>query len=113
MNRYAASLAVALLVAAPLFAQKKPEVVVLRVRPAEVPQPSLKYRLVRDRGQLTDGNAPTQYYRAMSFFVENAGLLGELRSDYWENWLTIPLKDLPRKEMHQKLNLARNLIREF
>jgi hypothetical protein len=113
MKRFVASLAVALLAAAPLYAQKKPEVVLLRVSPAEVPQQSLKYRLFRDRGQLTDGNAPTQYYRAMSFFVENAGLLGELRSDYWDNWLRMPLKDLPKKEMAEKLGMARNLIREF
>jgi hypothetical protein len=113
MKRFVASLAFLLLAAAPLFAQKKPEVVLLRVSPAEVPQPSLKYRLFRDRGQLTEGNAPTQYYRALSLFVENSALLGELRSDYWDNWLTMPLKDLPRKEMNEKLGMARNLIREF
>jgi hypothetical protein len=113
MKRFVASLALLLLAVAPLFAQKKPEVILLRVSPAEVPQPSLKYRLFRDRGQLTEGNAPAQYYRGLSFFVENSALLGELRSDYWDNWLTLPLKDLPKKEMHEKLNMARNLMREF
>jgi hypothetical protein len=113
MKRFVASLALLFLVAAPLFAQKKPEVVLLKVSPADVPQPSLKYRLYPDRARLTEGNAPTQYYRALSFFVENAALLGELRSDYWDNWLTMPLKDLPRKEMAEKLGMARNLIREF
>jgi len=113
MKRSVASLAFLLLAAAPLFAQKKPEVVLLRVSPAEVPQPSLKYRLIPDRGQLTEGNAPTQYYRGLSLFVENSALLGELRSDYWDNWLTMPLKDLPRKEMSEKIGMARNLIREF
>jgi hypothetical protein len=113
MKRFVASLALLLLAAAPLFAQTKPEVVLLRVSPAEVPQPSLKYRLFPDRGQLTEGNAPTQYYRGLSFFVENSALLGELRSDYWDNWATMPLKDLPRKEMNEKLGMARNFLREF
>ncbi len=79
MKRLFASLAFFLLPAASLFAQKAGEPIYLTIRPADLPQPSLKYRLFPERGQLTEGNAPTQYYRALSLFVENQALLGEVQ----------------------------------
>src|SRR5438874_2100125 len=112
MRRFAATFATLVLTAAPLFAQMQGEKVSLTVRPAELPQPSLKYRLFPDRGDLTDGNAPTQYYRALSLFVENPELLKELQADYWENWLRMPLKDLPRQEAAEKVRMARHVLRE-
>jgi hypothetical protein len=108
-----ASLVCLLLTAAPLFAQLAGEPIYLTLRPAELPQPSLKYRLFPDPSQLTDGNAPTQYYRALSLFVENSALLRELRSEYWDDWLNTPLKDLPRKEVAEKVQMTRHLLREL
>ena len=51
----------------------------LVVSPAAAPKPSLKYRLMPDRRDLTPGNAATLYYRAMAYFVENSDLLKEIR----------------------------------
>jgi hypothetical protein len=85
----------------------------LSVYPAQTTQPSLKYHLFPDRGQLTDGNAPTQYYRALSLFVENRALLDELRGQYWDDWLATPLDKLPRKEVKEKVQMCRYLIREL
>jgi hypothetical protein len=113
MKRIVASFACLFLTAGSLFAQKVGEPIYLTLRPAELPQPSLKYRLFPDPSQLTDGNAPTQYYRALSMFVENQALLGELRADYWDSWLNTPLKDLPRKEVADKVSNARYPLREL
>jgi hypothetical protein len=113
MKHAIASVVVLLLTSAPLFAQLAGEPIYLTLRPAELPQPSLKYRLFPDPSQLTDGNAPTQYYRALSLFVENKGLYYEVRADYWDNWLNMPLKDLPREEVAARVRLTRNLLREL
>jgi hypothetical protein len=113
MKRLSAGVALLLLTAAPLSAQKPPEGILLKVYPAEPPQPSLKYRLFPDRGQLTEGNAPTQYYRALSLFVENQALLAEIRGEYWDDWLATPPDKLPRKEADGKVRMCRYLIREL
>ena len=113
MKPVIASLVCLLLSAASLFAQQPGDPIPLTIRPANLTQPSLKYRLLPDRGQLTEGNAPTQYYRAMSMFMENAGLLAELRGDYWETWLAMPIKDLPRKEVNEKVQMTRYVLREL
>ena len=55
----------------------------LVVSPAAAPKPSLKYRLIPDRRDLTPGNAATLYYRAMASFVENSQLLKEISEQYW------------------------------
>ena len=102
MKHFVISLACLVLLSASLFAQKVSDPIPLTIHPADLPQPSLKYRLFPERGQLSDGNAPTQYYRALSLLVENPELLKELQADYWSKWLTLPLKDLPRKEVAEK-----------
>ena len=66
-----------------------------------------------DRGELTDGNAPTQYYRTYGLFFENPDLLADLRGNHWELWQTMPLKELPRKEIEEKVTRARYIIREL
>src|SRR5665213_1443611 len=80
----------------------------LVVSPAAAPKPSLKYRLMPDRRDLTPGNAATLYYRAMASFVENSQLLKEIREQYWYDWLETPVKDLPMEQVRDKLGLARN-----
>ncbi len=84
----------------------------LVVSPAAAPKPSLKYRLMPDRRDLTPGNAATLYYRAMASFVENPVLLKEIREQYWSEWLATPVKDLPMDQVLQKLAFARNLLHE-
>ncbi len=114
MKRFVASLACLLLTtASPLFAQNVGDPIYLTVHPAELPQPTLKYHLFPERDELTDGNAPTQYYRAFALFFENPELLTDLRGEHWELWQTMPLKELPRKEVEEKVNRARYIIREM
>src|SRR5579872_7262761 len=114
MKRFVASLAALFLSTAALFAQPKPsDPIPLTIYPADLPQPSLKYRLFPDRSQMTDGNAPTQYYRTLGLFMENQALLTELRQEYWEDWLVTPLKDLPRKDVEEKVRMARYILREL
>jgi hypothetical protein len=84
----------------------------LVVSPSAAPRPSLKYRLMPDRRDLTPGNAATLYYRAMASFVENSELLKEIREQYWYDWLETPVKDLPMEQVREKLGLARHLLHE-
>ncbi len=106
MKRFVTSLACLLVMPVVLFAQKASDPIPLTIHPADLPQPSLKYHLFPDRGELTDGNAPTQYYRTLGLFMENQGLLDELRQQYWDDWLTMPLKDLPRQEVEEKVQMG-------
>jgi hypothetical protein len=85
----------------------------LIVSPAATPKPSLKYRLMPDRRDLTPGNAATLYYRAMASFVENSQLLKEIREQYWSDWLETPVKDLPLDQVRDKLGQARHLLHEI
>jgi hypothetical protein len=84
----------------------------LVVGPAAAAKPSLKYRLIPDRRDLTPGNAATLYYRAMASFVENSQLLKEIREQYWYDWMETPVKDLPMEQVREKLGLARHLLHE-
>jgi hypothetical protein len=84
----------------------------LVVSPAAAPKPSLKYRLISDRRDLTPGNAATLYYRAMASFVENSQLLKEIGEQYWSDWLETPVKDLPMEQVGEKLGQARRLLHE-
>src|ERR1700722_18824931 len=85
----------------------------LVVSPAAAPKPSLKYRLMPDRRDLTPGNAATLYYRAMASFVENSQLLTVIREQDWSDWLETPVKDLPTEQVREKLGLARHLLHEI
>jgi hypothetical protein len=109
------SAAVLLLLTATPFALadgKPGDPIHIAVSPAAAPKPSLKYRLVPDRRDLTPGNAATLYYRAMASFVENSELLKEIRQQYWSDWLETPVKDLPMDQVKDKLGLARHLLHE-
>jgi hypothetical protein len=85
----------------------------LVVSPAAAPKPSLNYRLMPDRRDLTPGNAATLYYRAMASFVENSQLLTVIREQDWSDWLETPVKDLPMEQVREKLGLARHLLHEI
>jgi hypothetical protein len=94
-------------------AQQPGEPIRLLVSPASLSTPRLKYRLLPDPRELTTGNAATLYYRSMAMLYENNALLQDLKGGHWSDWVRTPLKDLPRKEVQEKLNLARNLFHEL
>jgi hypothetical protein len=106
-------LAVLVLLALCLTARAQNESIWLALSPAPAPKPSLKYRLLPDRRELIPGNAAAIYYRGMAFFVENQGLLMEIKEQHWDKWLAMPVDELPRDEVRGKLGAARNLLREF
>jgi len=85
----------------------------LVVSPAAAPKPSLKYRLIPDRRDLTPGNAATLYYRAMASFVENSQLLKEIKEPYWSEWMETPVKDLPMAQVGEKVRYASRLLHEI
>jgi hypothetical protein len=85
----------------------------LALSPAAVPQPSLKYRLLPDPRDLTPGNAATLYYRSGAMFLENQPLLKELQEEQWDDWLRMPLPDLPREAVSARLSRARRVLREL
>jgi hypothetical protein len=114
MSRVLAALTAFLTLALTGSAQPQPgEPVALTLHPAAPPKPSLKYRLLPDRRDQQPGNAATLYYRALAMFVENPELLKEVHAEDWETWRTLPLKELPRLEVRDKLNRARHLLAEF
>jgi hypothetical protein len=114
MKHFAAGLMAFLTVALVAGAQPQPgEPIPLTLHPAAPPKPSLKYRLLPDRRDQQPGNAATLYYRALAMFVENQELLKEIQGEYWAAWQSIPLKELPRQEVHEKLRMARYLLAEI
>jgi hypothetical protein len=114
MSRSLTCLAVVLVLVPPASAQlpRAGEPVALTLSTAAPPVPSLKYRLLPDQRDLVPGNAAPIYYRSLTMFVENRALLQEFQSDEWEHWFLTPLKDLPRKEVADKVGMARYLLHE-
>jgi hypothetical protein len=114
MKRFAAGLTAFLTLALAGWAQPQPgEPVPLTLHPAAPPKPSLKYRLLPERRDQQPGNAAGLYYRALAMFVENQELLKEIQSEYWDTWRSMPLKELPRKEVYEKLRMARHFLAEI
>jgi hypothetical protein len=89
-----------------------PKPVTLTLTPAAAPAPSLKYRLLPDRSELSPGNAAAIYYRSLAMFVENMFLRDDIQQEHWDRSFLTPIKDLPRKEVGEKLGYARNLLHE-
>ncbi|HVS38441.1 MAG TPA: hypothetical protein VMS17_22980 [Gemmataceae bacterium] len=114
MRRAAVALILAVAVVSAVPAAPKPgDPFRIAVGPAAAPKPSMTYRLIPDRRDLTPGNASTLYYRAMASFVENSGLLKEIRQEYWQDWLDTPVNNLPMQEVGDKVQMARNLLHEI
>jgi hypothetical protein len=114
MKRVAAGLLAFLILTLAGWAQPQPdEPISLTLHPAASPKPSLKYRLLPDRRDQQPGNAATLYYRALALFVENQDLLKEIQGEYWAAWQTMPLKEMPRQEIRDKLGPARYLLAEI
>src|SRR5262249_41046567 len=54
----------------------------------------------------------TLYYRSEAMLYENSALLKELKEAYWGEWLDMPLEELPLKEVREKVQFARIVLRE-
>ena len=85
----------------------------LLVSGAPTPTPSLKYRLAPDRRELIPGNAATLYYRTYALLWENSVLFKDLKEKHWYEWTSMPLDQLPRDEVRQKVQAAKHMIREI
>lgn len=83
------------------------KVVELTVQPAAEPIPALRYRFVPSLADQIAGNAEPLYGTATQLFApRNNGELGEKL----DNWLAVPLKDLPREEVRTALGELRSPI---
>jgi hypothetical protein len=72
-------------------------VIRLTVHPAPAPKPALKYVLLPELAEMNPGN-PVQGY-LKSFAEQNAFFFSKESVANREKWLTMPLKDLPVKEL--------------
>jgi hypothetical protein len=111
MRHYLLCLALPLLLAGRLPAQEA-QSVFLALSPQGPPTPSLKYRLRPDPRDLVPGNAATLCYRSGALFLEGQNLLKEFPKDYWEKWTSMPLAELPRQEVAEKVAPFRNILHE-
>jgi hypothetical protein len=111
MRRHLLSLGLVLLLSGRLSAQEA-ESVFLNLSPQAPPTPSVKYRLLPAPRDLVPGNAAALYYRSEAMFVENQAALKELGMEYWDRWATMPLAELPREEVAQKVGWYRNILHE-
>jgi hypothetical protein len=85
----------------------------LTLRPAALPAPAVRYRLLPQGGDLVPGNAAAIYYRAMAAFVENGTLMQQVRSAQWEDWLKMPPGELPLDEVAARLEVIGPILRDF
>jgi hypothetical protein len=114
MSRHLIAVLVGLALTPAGRAQRMPgEPIKLVVSPAHAASPTLKYRLQYDRRDLTPGNAATLYYRSEAVLYENSFLLKELKEAFWGEWLEMPVDELPIKQMHEKVQNARIVLREI
>lgn len=77
---------------------KLPAIVVrMTVQPKAAPKPALKYQLLPELREMNPGN-PIQGY--LKCFMEQSHFFGDKKvNEDREKWRTMPLKDLPLKEM--------------
>ncbi|HEV3438737.1 MAG TPA: hypothetical protein VG122_15335 [Gemmata sp.] len=85
----------------------------LSLRPAALPQPSLKYRLLPDERDLQPGNAAGLYYRAEALFVENQALLREIQNEKWDTWASTTIQNLPLAEVRESVKMTHRIVVEL
>jgi hypothetical protein len=86
----------------------------LKLSSAAEATPRLKYRLLPDRRDLKPGNAAALYYRTLAMFSENRVLLStDFGAQHWQDWIEMPLKDLPLKMVREKVGYYRNFYKEL
>src|SRR5262249_46792016 len=74
-------------------------VVRLTVQPAAAPKPALRYQLLPEMRELNPGNAAPAYL--LCFMEQNNFFFSKEAVDNREKWQTIPLKELPLKDLHR------------
>lgn len=84
------------------------DTVVLTLRPARPPRPALKYVLLPELRDQTEGNAALHYYRAALLRGKEDDAAAERAS----KWADLPPRDLPREEVRAYLGRYRGLLRE-
>jgi hypothetical protein len=72
-------------------------VVRLTVQPAAAPKPALRYLLLPELREMNPGNPILGYLK--SFMEQNSFYYNKDRVEQREKWATMPLKDLPVKEL--------------
>jgi hypothetical protein len=89
----------ALLILLPCIARADdaPTIVHLNVTPQSAPKPALRYQLLPQLREMNPGN-PIQGY-LLCFMEQNNLFYGKEAVENREKWLTMPLKDLPIKEL--------------
>jgi hypothetical protein len=114
MHRALTCLTLLLLTATVAVAQtpQPGEPIPLTVSPATVPVPATKYRLLPEPRDQTPGNAAAHYYRAEALLCDNDELLQDVRSGPWDIWLALPLAELPRQEVRDRLGRIKPLLHE-
>lgn len=80
----------------------------LTLQPAKEPVPALKYQLAFELRDQNPGNAAVHYFRAMLVHEEKHASLGREKqreqNNKLEQWMNMPLKDLPRAEVRAYLD---------
>jgi hypothetical protein len=74
-----------------------PTIVRMTVEPRAAPKPALRYQLLPEMREMNPGN-PIQGY-LLCFMEQNNFFYGKEAVENREKWLTMPLKDLPIKEL--------------
>src|SRR5260370_31180680 len=106
MMRRLAALAFPFILVPPAHAEPPPklEPIQLKARPAAEPKPALRYQLLPELKDMTHGNGAIQYYRAFS-----PEWLSHRRQKDWDtfpDYVTMPLKDLPREKLQWLLTYS-------
>ena len=95
----------ALILVLPLVcrADDKPEptetVIQVTVQPAPAPKPALRYQLLPELQEMNPGNAAQAYLQC--FMEQNNFFYRKDAVENREKWQTMPLKDLPMKELRE------------
>src|SRR3954471_10434039 len=97
----------------------------ITIRPAKAPVPALKYRLLPEARDQVPGNAAVFYHRAIEMILESRGdeqarsakvkpSPSAPRSDDQTifDWVSGPLRDIPRDEARQALARFRQALHE-
>ena len=83
----------------------------LILHPAAAPTPALKYALLPELRDTIPGNAVTHYRQAIQILKQD-GPPKKGREEQVDQWMKIPLKDLPREEVGKFLKQCETTFQE-
>ena len=111
MMRTATSCALLFLAATTAAADDDVRSIPLALHPAAAPSPALKYALLPELRDSLPGNAVTHYRQAVKNMKQDA----PPQRDWYpamEQWMAVPLKDLPREEVGKFLKQCETTFQE-